>query len=390
MQPTPPPKSTMFPFLAHKHSFSSFGGSTTSLRTSRPSDSLSIESGSTYASETYLRPQDTRKSKSTVGVLANIIKKRSRSRLGAAGLRVNASQSDIAPPLPSPDYIPFRQVPPSPPPTSQTASMSKKDRPRGKKKFSNAQPPPTIPPKNNREPEITLDTDLDRMEGIIDLTILPQQNIGTDTSSPSSMFGSSDHSTGISSDVSTSLNHPPHSAPGGSQQPAFTFNNPFVPASSSKRKLGTSLFDGRKISPKTRPPIPQNIALQDIPAPDADSPSWTAPESWAVEKEGEDPADGAAYSSSDESVNKAPHSTRKKRRRTTFVRELRAKGSGSHLFKIRIYRANNTYHVVSIDLSVTVAELTPVLNKKLLLDPEAEVHRLYLKERGRGEWPWRM
>ena len=119
-----------------------------------------------------------------------------------------------------------------------------------------------------------------------------------------------------------------------------------------------------------------------------DSPAWTAPESWAVEKEGEDPAGGAAaYSSSDDSVTlKAPHAARKKRRRTTIARELRAKGSGSHLFKIRIYRANNTYHVVSIDLGVTVAELTPVLNKKLLLDPEAEVHRLYLKERGRGEY----
>jgi adenylate cyclase len=53
-------------------------------------------------------------------------------------------------------------------------------------------------------------------------------------------------------------------------------------------------------------------------------------------------------------------------------------------FKVRIYRANNTYHVASIGLSVTVANLTPVLNNKLLVESERETHRLYLKERGRG------
>ena len=379
----------MFPFLPHKSSFSSFGGSTTSLRTPRPSDSYSIDSASTYAGETYLRPQDTRKPKTSnvTGVLANIIRKRSKSRL-RTGLRVNASQADI-PSLPSPDFIPFHQVPPSPPPSAQTStsSLTKKDRSRAKKKISNAAPPPPLPPKDSKEPEMVLDTDLDKMDGIIDLTILPQQNMNTDTSSPSSMFGSSDHSTSISSDVSSSLHTAPHSAPGPSQQTSLTFSNPFHPAaSSSKRKLDTSPpYDGRKLSPKTRPPLHHNLVLQETIPPDADRAAWTAPESWAVDKEGEDAAEVAAYSSSDDSVTlKAPHAARKKRRRT-IARELRAKGSGSHLFKIRIYRANNTYHVVSIDLSVTVAELTPVLNKKLLLDPEAEVHRLYLKERGRGK-----
>ncbi|THH27774.1 hypothetical protein EUX98_g6420 [Antrodiella citrinella] len=380
----------MFPFLAHKPSFSSFGASTTSLRTSRPSDSLSIESGGSTYGDPYLKPQDTRKPKtSTVGVFANMIRKRSRSKLRAPALRINASQSEIPPPMPSPDYIPFHQVPPSPPPTASSSSLSKKDRSRaGKKKLSNAQPPP-VPPKDPREPEITLDTDLDRMEGIIDLTILPSQTNSTDTGSPSSlpssipssMAGSSDHSTGLIPDVAL-ISPPPPPTAVLSQHP--TFNNPFNPAASSSKRKIASVFDGRKISPKTpRPPIQQNlIALQEVVAPDAD-PAWTAPESWAVEKEGEDPAGGADSSSDDSLTLKPPHSARKKRRRTTINRELRAKGAGSHLFKIRIYRANNTYHVVSIDLSVTVAELTPVLNKKLLLDPEAEVHRLYLKERGR-------
>ncbi|KAJ3841453.1 hypothetical protein EV361DRAFT_192838 [Lentinula raphanica] len=52
-------------------------------------------------------------------------------------------------------------------------------------------------------------------------------------------------------------------------------------------------------------------------------------------------------------------------------------------FRIRIHRANNTYHVVSCGFNITVAQLTPKLNAKLLLGEERETHRLYLKERGR-------
>lgn len=105
--------------------------------------------------------------------------------------------------------------------------------------------------------------------------------------------------------------------------------------------------------------------------PDADSPSWTAPESWAVEKEGEDPT--APYSSSDESAR--GKSGRKRRKRPP---------GNKALYNVRIYRANNSYHVVQCGLDVTVAQLTPQLNKKLLLDPGVEPHRLHLKERGRG------
>ncbi|TFK54546.1 adenylate cyclase-like protein [Heliocybe sulcata] len=55
----------------------------------------------------------------------------------------------------------------------------------------------------------------------------------------------------------------------------------------------------------------------------------------------------------------------------------------SRPYKIRVYRPNQTHYNVTIKLSVTVSELYPVLNEKLLLDPERETHRLYLKERGR-------
>ncbi|KAI0355695.1 L domain-like protein [Trametes cingulata] len=135
-----------------------------------------------------------------------------------------------------------------------------------------------------------------------------------------------------------------------------------------------------------------------IGAGDGDSPSWTAPESWAVEKEGGDTS-LAAYSSSDESIHAKsgplPHTLHSSGERggasgsggaglapTRTKRKKRPPG-GKGLYKVRIYRANNSYHVVSCDLNVTVAQLTPQLNKKLLLDPGVEPHRLHLKERGR-------
>ncbi|KAI0743632.1 adenylate cyclase-like protein [Daedaleopsis nitida] len=147
-----------------------------------------------------------------------------------------------------------------------------------------------------------------------------------------------------------------------SYQSVFSNPNPFSPSSSRRLAPGAiSPFDGRKISPKARAPAVYQSG---------EDASWTAPESWAVEKEGEDTL--VAYSSSDESVRK---SGRKRRRRHA--------GSKQPLYKVRIYRANNSYHVVSCDLNVTVAQLTPQLNAKLLLDPGVEPHRLHLKERGR-------
>ncbi|KIK61417.1 hypothetical protein GYMLUDRAFT_166609 [Collybiopsis luxurians FD-317 M1] len=54
----------------------------------------------------------------------------------------------------------------------------------------------------------------------------------------------------------------------------------------------------------------------------------------------------------------------------------------SSRFSIRIYRANNTYHVVQCGFNVTVAKLIPKLKEKLLLGEEREMHMLYLRERG--------
>ncbi|KAJ7782580.1 adenylate cyclase [Mycena maculata] len=54
-----------------------------------------------------------------------------------------------------------------------------------------------------------------------------------------------------------------------------------------------------------------------------------------------------------------------------------------HKIRIRIYKADNTYHVVSVSTNVTVAALTPKLDMKLPVGEEREMHQLYLKERGR-------
>jgi hypothetical protein len=58
--------------------------------------------------------------------------------------------------------------------------------------------------------------------------------------------------------------------------------------------------------------------------------------------------------------------------------------SNTDRVRVRIYRANGSYHVAPISIHSTVAELTPSLNQKLLPHPERETHKLYLKERGRG------
>jgi adenylate cyclase len=120
-----------------------------------------------------------------------------------------------------------------------------------------------------------------------------------------------------------------------------------------------------------------------------DSPSWTAPESWAVDRLGEE-ADVPEYSSSDDGcgTNKATCNNslgHKRKSRRRIARPGNPTPEDFAFYKIRIYRSDGTYHVASVPLSITVADLTPVLNQKVRLRTDPEVHRLYLKERGRGE-----
>jgi adenylate cyclase len=313
-------------------------------RSGRPSDTLSFESfgkESVIASSSN-HASDLRKQKSSRNLI-NMIKTRSRSKLRDEPSHQNRNMLQ-APPLPlPPSFLPISPV------KKYKAVKAKKNAGRFDPSTStlslDQQSSPTI-----SEPVFRLDTNLDEMDGIVNLN----RNRGMDSSSMSSGVESShfsDH--GFSSFAS-----PP------------TFSDPFLP----NAKIPKCQRSAPKISPNsTLPDI--NIVKVD----EESGPSWTAPESWAVDKEGGDKQE-PEYSSSDE--DSSAISKRKSRRRTN-TRLVTKSVLFSKPFKIRIYRANNTYHVVSIGLSVTVADLTSQLPKRLLLDTERETHRLYLKERGR-------
>jgi adenylate cyclase len=350
-----------------------------------------------------------RKSKSSLNIFHRVIS-RSRSRNGlrpATGAGEHPSLR-TPPPLPS-TYSPFLQMPststlastlvsiPSPP------SVLKKS---GKKKKTSASIPEPPPQPTDNEHEFTLDTNLDSMDGIIDLSI-HSMNGSLQPSSPSSGFGSSHSHFSDQSSLYSNYNPPLTSA---------DFSNPFLPTSVvDKRKGIMSQKPTGKISPKMKLPLlngrPSQLdgrSLPGIPLPagaEPGSPTWTAPESWAVEKVGDDAGDDGA-SSSDDSVGGGP------RRLSTYQGDTtpnaavlnaitngtpppinpkpRKQPKSSRLGRprqpdmIRIYLANGTFHIVTVPPNVNVANLTPVLQQKLLEGSENEIHRLYLKERGRG------
>ena len=83
----------------------------------------------------------------------------------------------------------------------------------------------------------------------------------------------------------------------------------------------------------------------------------------------------------------------KKRRHKSKRRPNNADGGmkrPDHLMPIRIWRTNNLIHVAMISTEVTVENLKPALDQKLREDArkmdakKLEIHKLYLKERGRG------
>ncbi len=217
------------------------------------------------------------------------------------------------------------------------------------------------------------------MDGIVDLKTVPE--IPSDAhngeiSSPSS----GTHSSSLSSDVSSTYRNRPSIRARLPSSSHGVFRDPFAPAPpNSKRKAGPPAYDGRKISPKTRPLS-------------GDSQLWKAPESWAVEPGNEDFGNAQEPTSTDdedmlltegdplvECPDVAKKKNLRKRRRSSLGKTI-----NKPTYKFRIYRADSTYHVASIELSATVKQLMKYLNNKLLLDPDRETHRLYLKERGRG------
>ncbi|RDB15590.1 Adenylate cyclase [Hypsizygus marmoreus] len=427
--PTPPPKPSRSFGFAQKSSFSSFptlrqGSASNILRQPRKSDShstisttedkrRSADSDSTRQglgsiSSPSTSTAEIRKTKSSM--FSRLARVRSKTSLRADSM--GGEHPSLRPPPPIPDaLVSFLPIGPSSTPLSSIASppsLSKKDK-RDKKKKNSTTREPSPPPEDLEVHEFELDTNLDHMDGIIDLTLnSTAASINNDPSSPSSGFESSSH--GNASDQSSFYQ----------TIPLTDFSNPFLGATpvSSKRNGRIISKDSRKISPKEKVipvGLPGYPAAKALPLPPTNgepgSPTWIPPESWAVEKEGDDVAE-AEYSSSDESVPGGPgrpmsfavnadipiqsipndlvpnlllHPTAaaSQRHRKT-KRKVGGKRIGSEKqYTIRIYRANNTFHIASLTPHATVAALTPALNEKLLLGKDVETHRLYLKERGR-------
>jgi len=326
---------------------------------------------------------DSKKSKSNFSIIPRIIKKRSRSRLLADPDRPNGAFSSPVPPVPylnpSASFTSTSLYPlsTSPPPSS------KRGKAKGKQKSGSV--PPPLPSKDPREPELTLDTNLEEMDGIVDLTPRLSSSNDVVSSSPSS---------GLESPVQSSSFSFGDFNPNSTSPTTSMFSNPFplTPAKNPQQLHRHVHVMLEKVSPKTQAPpavLPVTAPIDGLASSAA---SWEAPQSWAVEKDGEDPAEPPDYSSSEDSVAIGHHGPKKHRSHRTSTRpKPPPKAAKPYItnkpFKVRIYRANNTYHVASIGLSVTVADLAPVLNTKLLLESERETHRLYLKERGRGPYP---
>lgn len=198
---------------------------------------------------------------------------------------------------------------------------------------------------------------------------------------------SSNHYASLNYHDVSSNHYPTHpiastsSLPTGPAIPTI-FNDPFQPSPNNlKRKLAPST--DHKISPKTRPSFSASVPSIQGPG----DRSWIAPERLAVVQT-EDGIDMAEGSSSDGEDPRNSMSQRRRKKRHTMngtQRPWRAIDEREHQYRVRVYRANNTYHVANIELKATVSDLIPYLKNKLLMDPSREMHRLYLKERGRGK-----
>lgn len=326
-----------------------------------------------------------RKPKSSLSLFKKLRNSKSRTRLrsGDSDRAYSIASSTDEPLLPSGSddvLAPMSVVGMGGPSSPNALALGMKVR---RRKQSNM--PPPLPPKERGpfEPQLNLDTNIDDMEGIVDLRTSNGAGAEYAPSSPTSAEGHSStwshmHNHYNSSGTSFNPKTPPAEA---------FFSDPFHPSTLTQTKT---------IKVPNGTPSPALLNDKVSPRTVVGDASWAAPDSWGImPEEGED-ANEAVYSSSDDEIvskpttsttqSSHPHgdaAAKRKSRRKTTVKASKPSSSGPP-FNIRIYRSNNTYHVASIKPTVTVAELTPVLNQKLLTESDRETHKLYLKERGRG------
>lgn len=308
----------------------------------------------------------------------NVIRRaRSKVRLDADDRDTQTAANKAQPPLPafvssSSGDSSFLQMDPS----SSGKNMLRVVRGREKKKSKGNTAQPAA---SSLQSEFNFDLNLERMEGIIDSSLLPQ----TTSSPPISGVGLSEASTsglrtdGRSHTPSSFSSSPPHI--GGP-----VFSDPFVSRPPSVRS-GEGAIDSRRMSPHTVVPAVLPPQLVSPPSGSQDSTTvatWKPPPSWGT---GDQPEPDV---SSSEDERASTSNKRKTRRRATVTRTLQSHGMDLRNFKIRVYRANNEYHILTCGLATTVSQLSGALNQTLLNPGEREDHRLYLKERGRGLLAW--
>ena len=344
-----------------------------------------------------------RKSKSSLNLFSKL-----KSRSSKAHLRNDSEDSEHyslrppVPPLPEQKLSPFFNITLPGPPIS-----AKKDKRAKIKKASEEIALPCPPPETDDlvaqwDEELKGPMDLEVMDGIVNFSLSSAGPSGfASSSSPSSVFDSSQ-------------SYSDHSFHGSNFLLPSEFSNPFssTPVHEKRKGIIPSPGEYRKVSPKTLlPPYGLNGADHSssttlVSGPG--SPTWIPPESWAVEKTKDDPykpnpeLSETPDSSSDDNLHNFPASLVNGKRRTMGYdvpkpRKGKRPNTAEYRvtfkikqpppdfsYKMKIYRQDNSYHVVAIKLQSTVSELNAKLARKLLPANDRVQHNLYLKERGQG------
>ena len=416
--PSPPPRRSNFG-LASVKVLHRQGSSSNVLTRSRASESTLAESfhSASTGDSSHRDPPVPSTSKGFFKAI-----KRSLSRPNIH----NKYTSDAPPPVPVPavafshDTSSFVSTsalaPPSPPPPPPSKMPQMPRRSHRNKSNASLAPPPRDPEHSLTEPSMVHILNMS-LDGVVHPSALEEKSHDSLTSadttaSPLDEFGDNRWTSRFSDDLPA----PTPTTAEATARAATPFTNPdpfsTTPASSRRRAIPEPLCGSPKtvllpVANQAQEPRRlgscESTQTSDYPA------SWTAPESWAVPKESDEPEAPDSDDGEEPQATPAPEAS------FGFTVQLKDGGvqenkapprkgsharsdhqappvsampprriSGSHFsqYRIRINRFDGAYHVVSCPLATTVAQLQPVLHRKLLLN--RETHRLYLRERGRG------
>lgn len=294
--------------------------------------------------------------------------------------------------------------------------LSKTKREKIKKKPTISKLPPSPPPKDDFATQNGLvpnnsagivDFSPDFLEGIVDFSIASAS--GSMSSGMASLNGGYDVNSPIAG-LDSTQSHSDHSSYHSHYfLPASEFRNPF---SQDPNSDSPTSYDPRKVSPKSMNPPPPHIRGNGSSSEGPGSPTWAAPDSWAVDKGLGDYYNIAElsepYETDSDGANTAigwvngkvrPDDRARRRARNPASASFSSaismaprgpKGNVSRsnqpppgaTYKMRMYTPKSAYHVIAIDLDTTVASLTAKLSKRI--EQTNGRVQLYLKEHGRG------